>query len=280
MSEEVSPTKPDGRDVERVAGPTDGRADVVVEGLVDGRAGEVAEGLVDGRAGEVAEGAAAGLVEGLAEELGTGRASSPTGEPQDIAAEPGATRIDGIAEIPFPEVEPLCLLGFDPARSEPEMEYDAFGHAALPMVELISRGHSERGREGDGQRAPLRVGASRLFALHSADDGEAYRDDIDLEFWVDDETAIVVSLARFLERRAQGLLGGARALVLALCNPYRARLSRPIGVDVPIFYAEGDVVAYFEIDPELELDAELGAEEIQRGKIRVQLVAERWREIP
>lgn len=230
-------------------------------------------------------------------------------DPENAAGEPGPARVGGIAEIPFPEVEVLSLLGFDPTRSEPEMEYDRFGHALLPVVELISRlgdgdagGENERdGDEGqsagqsagqgagqserlnavdEGQRAPLQVPGARVFALHSADDGEPYPDDIDLEFWVDDDTAIVVSLARFLERRGGALIGGARALVLALCNPYRARLSRPVGIDVPIFYAEGDVVAYFEIDPALELDAVLGAEEIRRGQIRVRLVAERWHELP
>ncbi len=195
----------------------------------------------------------------LAPELGPGAGA-------DEGRGPG-----GIAEIPFPEVDPLPLLGFDPARRGPEMEYERFGHALLPRVELVAR--------GDGAGAPLSVVGARVFALHSADDGEAHAEDIDLEFWVDDETALLVSLALFLERRGPPLVGAAPALVLALCNPHRARLARPTGIDVPIFYAEGDVVAFFEIDPAVDLSTGIGTSEIERGLVRVQLVAERWREL-
>ncbi len=177
----------------------------------------------------------------------------------------------GIAEIPFPEVDVLPLLGFDPARSGPEMEYERFGHAHLPRVELVAR--------GDGAGSPRRVVGARVFALHSADDGEAHAEDIDLEFWVDDETALLVSLALFLERRGAALVGSAPALVLALCNPHGASLVRPPGIDVPIFSAEGDVIAHFEIDPAVDPTAGIGASEIEHGLVRVQLVAERWREL-
>ncbi len=168
----------------------------------------------------------------------------------------------GVAGLCFPEVAPLQLLGFDPDRPGPEMEYDAFGHTLLPALALV---------ESAGQSV-FRLACSRVFALHSADDGEAHIDDIDLEFWVDDDTAVQVSLALFLERRAELLIGDADALVLALCNPHRARIRRPRGVTVPIYYAEGDVIAFMDVD-------ENNANRWSVDDVRIRLVADRWHQI-
>jgi len=176
----------------------------------------------------------------------------------------GFDRASGVAGLPFPEAPPLTLLGFDPTRRDPELEYDAFGHTSLPHVDLVSTG---------APASALRIEAPKIFALHSADDGDAYPDDIDLEFWVDDDTAVVVSLALFLERRAGPLIGDAPCLVLALCNPHRARLRRPeaVEVSVPIYYAEGDVIAY--------LDVEEDARPWTQERVSVRLVADRWVEL-
>ena len=180
-----------------------------------------------------------------------------------------------IADLPLPERDPLRLLGFDPARSEPDLDFWRFGHARLPAVELESRRTGER----------RRVVGPMIFALHSADDGEPYPDDVDLEFWLDedeedeDEEAIIVSLALFLERRAAALVGDAPALVLALCNPHAARLRRPAGVAAPMFYADGDVIAFFDVDDHLDLDVDASAA-LTSDQVRVRLVADRWHELP
>jgi hypothetical protein len=177
-----------------------------------------------------------------------------------------------IADLPFPERDPLRLLGFDPARSDPDLDFWRFGYARLAAVELESRATGER----------RRVAAPMVYALHSADDGEPYDDDVDLEFWLDDddeededEEAIIVTLSLFLERRAAALVGDAPALVLALCNPHAARLRRPAGITAPIFYADGDVIAFFDVDVNVEADATPTIDQV-----RVRLVAERWHELP
>ena len=187
----------------------------------------------------------------------------------------------GVAGLCFPEVAPLQLLGFDPERREPEMEYDAFGHTCVPVLELAS----------SATQGSLWVTHPRVFALHSADDGDAHADDIDLEFWVDDDTAVLVSLALFLERRAPALLGGAQALVLALCNPYRARIPRPAGVAVPIFYAEGDVIAFMDVeeqDGDSDSDSDKNKNKNKNSKsdhawsvddVCLRLIADRWHQI-
>lgn len=173
--------------------------------------------------------------------------------------------IGSIAELPFPERDPLGLLGFDPARREPDLDFYGFGYARVPALVLESRLSGAR-RE---------VVAPVVFALHSADDGEAYADDVDLEFWIDDddvpeeeEEAIVVALSLFLERRAAALVGDAPALVLALCNPHAARLRRPPGVAVPMHYADGDVIAYVDVADD------------EPAAAQVRLVADRWHELP
>ena len=173
----------------------------------------------------------------------------------------------GITGLCFPELGPLQLLGFDPNRPAPEMEYDAFGHTFLPALWLVER----------GTQSGFWLRNSRVFALHSADDGEAHADDIDLEFWVDDDTAVQVSLSLFLECRAEALIGDAAALVLALCNPYRARICRPRAVTVPIFYAEGDVVAFMDVDE--DDNDENDADVWSMDDVRIRLVADCWHEI-
>lgn len=141
-----------------------------------------------------------------------------------------------LATLPFAAQEPLELLGFRPGRRAPDHDYAGFGHAWVPSITLI----------GEGDAVVVRD--ARVLALHSADDGAPLADDVELEFWIDDETALVALLSRFLAARAPALEGGAAALVLALCNPHRARLRRPPGVDAPIHYALGDVVARLRAD--------------------------------
>ncbi|MCB9707127.1 MAG: hypothetical protein H6711_35120 [Myxococcales bacterium] len=169
--------------------------------------------------------------------------------------------ITSIAEIPLEEREPLALLGFVEGRVEPDLDYYGFGWARLAAIDLVDRtGKIER------VERPL------LLALHSADDGDPYPDDVDLEFWLDDDddTAIVAPLSAFLASR-RPLLAGAPAIVLALCNPHRARLRRPAGVDAPIYHALGDVLATFDLPEGSPYRAE-------RGRLRLE--ADAWRTIP
>lgn len=149
-----------------------------------------------------------------------------------------------LATIPFDAREPLALLGFRPGREAPDLDYDGFGHARVGHVELVEL--IEHVAHVAGARRVVRD--ARVLALHSPDDAEALVGDIELEFWVDDETAIVALLSRFLAARGPGLVAGESAWILALCNPHHARLQRPPGVDLPIYYALGDVHARLEAD--------------------------------
>lgn len=141
-----------------------------------------------------------------------------------------------LATIPFAAREPLELLGFRPGREAADLDYAGFGHALVPRVEL---------RGADGRRI---VTDARVLALHSADDAAPLADDVELEFWIDDETALVALLSRFLAVRGPALCAGADAWILALCNPHGARLQRPPGVALPIHYAVGDVHARLDAD--------------------------------
>ncbi|MBK8263341.1 MAG: hypothetical protein IPK80_18600 [Nannocystis sp.] len=172
-----------------------------------------------------------------------------------------AATITSIAELPFPLVDPFALLGFQPGRREPDLDYAGYGRAHLPSIDLID----------EPRGAALRVERPHLFALHSADDGPELDADIELEFWFDRDTSITCPLSLFLRRRAPALLRGADPLVLALCNPYRAELRRPLELgDRPLYYALGDVIAH--------LDAPEGAPwDLHTARISLQAPA--WRRL-
>lgn len=148
-----------------------------------------------------------------------------------------------IAELPFVERPVLDLLHLeDEARREPDGDYAGFGHARVDRVELIGA----TGRVVEG---------ALLIAVHSADDGEAFADDVELEFVLGDRS-VTVLLSAFLERWLPRISGDERAIVLVMCNPHRAELR--LTAAVPVYYAIGDVESW-----------------LDGGDLR--LVAEAWR---
>lgn len=135
-----------------------------------------------------------------------------------------------IGDLPFRERPVLELLHLDEDRDLPAADYAGFGWAQVDELWLAVG-------EDDGER----VTDALVLALHSADDGEAHADDIELEFELPTGAVSVLAsdfLARWLPK-----LPPARAIVLALCNPHGAKL-RAAGVAVPIHYGLGDVQSW------------------------------------
>jgi hypothetical protein len=136
-----------------------------------------------------------------------------------------------IADLPFRERPIHELLHLDEDRALPSREYAGFGWAQVDDLWLAVG-------DDDGER----VTDALVLALHSADDGEALADDIELEFELPDGAVTVLAsdfLARWLPK-----LPPARAIVLALCNPHAATLGRPAAAVVPIHYGSGDVASW------------------------------------
>jgi len=150
-----------------------------------------------------------------------------------------------IADLPFRERPVLELLHLeDEARLAPDPDYAGFGYARVPHLELA-------GAAGAG----LGVDDALLIAVHSADDGEALADDVELEF-VLDGGSVSVLLSAFLAGWLPRLPAGARAIVLVLCNPHRAVLPHPAAAGpLPVHYAEGDVESWLDPDGTLRLVA-------------------------
>lgn len=151
-----------------------------------------------------------------------------------------------LAEIPFGPVDPQELFGF--TSDGPGAEHTRFGWCRLAGVEL----HSED--QAIWVEAPLVLG------LHSPDEevipvpvrGGVPRD-INLEFVVSEKDALVGLLSEFLRERVPGLIGDARAIVLALCNPRRARISRPPELrGARVYYGVGEVLAWLMRRPDVE----------------------------
>ncbi len=138
-----------------------------------------------------------------------------------------------IAELPFLERPVLELLHLeDASRTVPDGDYAGFGHARIDRVALVGT---------DGVTAEDAL----LVAVHSADDGEARADDVELEFVLGDRS-VTVLLSAFLERWLPRLAGDARAIVLVMCNPHRAVIRADAGV--PVYYALGDVESWLDGD--------------------------------
>jgi hypothetical protein len=153
-----------------------------------------------------------------------------------------------VADLPFRERPLLELLNLDGDRDEPDADYAGYGWARAGHLWLAT----ERG-------APQRVDDALVLALHTADDAEAMRDDIDLEFELPDRRPVAVLASLFLAVWLPKLPRDPTAVVLALCNPHRARLLPPAVAPGPVWYAHGDVTSW-----------------IDRATREVHLVGERW----
>ena len=151
--------------------------------------------------------------------------------------------ITSIADLPFREWDQLALLNLSEHRDTPDDDYYEYGYSRFEKVCLLERNSPEP--------LPL-VYDALLLALHSADEGEELADDVELEFFVEevaDDYSVTVLLSDFLSRWLPRVSGSERAIVLAMCNPYRATVSRPaIAANTPVYYALGDVESWVEFE--------------------------------
>ena len=161
--------------------------------------------------------------------------------------------IESIGDLPFRARPVLELLHLDVHRDAPDPDYAGFGHARAAEVVLEGR---------DGARRT--VAEPLIVAVHADDDPEPLTDDLELAFDDGDpDGGVTVLLSDFLRVWLPRLRGDERAIVLVACNRHRARLPRPAAaVDVPVFYALGDVESWQERDDHRQ---------------SLHLVAEAWR---
>lgn len=170
-------------------------------------------------------------------------------------------QVNSLAALPFVERDPWELLGLVPNRREPDRDHDAAGYTRLPELTL---------EDAAGGRHIVR--GALVLGLHSRDDADPLGDDIELEFVLrdgDDTYSAVTRLSEFLRTRLAGLVGNAETVVLALCNPQSATVTRPPGLgDRPLYRADGDVTAWMQRRP--------GARGWTPGEVEIILSADRW----
>jgi hypothetical protein len=169
-----------------------------------------------------------------------------------------------LAELPFTEQPAWPLLGLDPERRDPlpDADHEAFGFCRLGELLLE-----------DTEGRITRVARPLVLALHTREDPERLDDDLELEFILHDadgEYAAVARLSEFLRRRLPPLLDPRPgAVVLALCNPHRTALPRPVLLgDLPLWYGDGDVSASMRRRP--------GARAWTPDTVDILLTAEQW----
>jgi len=164
--------------------------------------------------------------------------------------------IRSIAELPFRERPALELLDLETFREAPDLESVGYGYCRVDTIWLETRG----GRE-------LRISDVLLLAFHVAEGPEPLSDDVELEFFVPEVAegySVTVLLSDFLARWLPRVSGGERAMVLAMCNPLRARLGRPERAGtVPVYCALGDVDSWLALED---------------GQSQLRLVADEWRQ--
>ena len=141
-----------------------------------------------------------------------------------------------IAELPFVERPARELLHLEVDREQPSRAFSGFGWARLDTVWLET-----------GDRPSRRIDDALVIALHTADDAERLPDDLELELELPDR-AVTVLASAFLDRWLPRLPHRS-AIVLAICNPYRATLRRPASATVPVHYALGEVASWREAVP-------------------------------
>jgi hypothetical protein len=158
-----------------------------------------------------------------------------------------------ILELPFGERPVLELLHLENPGAV-DTSYAGYGWARVDRLWLET--HETLYEEP--------VDDALVLAIHSADDGDRLVDDIDLEFELTPGgDSVFVRASRFLEKWLPRLPADGAAIVLAMCNPFRAIL-RDIATRVPIYYAHGDVDSWLDAD-------DLGT--------RIRLSAPSWRTI-
>ncbi|WAS93757.1 hypothetical protein [Nannocystis punicea] len=171
-----------------------------------------------------------------------------------------------LRDLPFEQTPPLALFGLDRDGDVPvDHEHTRYGWCVLPGVELV------------GEDQALWVESPLVLALHSPDEDEiavprrgGVPSDINLEFTLSPEDSAIALLSEFLGTRVPAIVGDARTIVLALCNPRRARISKPPALaGRRLYYGTGDVVAWLRRRPHAT-DWSLA------GDAFVQLESARW----
>ena len=210
-----------------------------------------------------------------------------------------------IGALPFHERPARPLLALDEDRDQPLRDYAGYGWAVLPEVwlssadgaafpvadalvlalhaaddgepmaddvelefELAAPGTATADAPGAAGAAPGAVGADAPGSDGVDVPGSAGAGAVDVPgsagaaAKAPPSVLVLASdfLARWLPR-----LPRASAIVLAMCNPHRARLRRPAGADGPLHVALGDVFSWLDLDP--------------RGD-RIRLAADTWTELP
>ena len=150
--------------------------------------------------------------------------------------------IASILELPFREGAALDVLGFADGRDAVDTEYAGFGWTRVDRLWLE-----------DAAGGLIEVERPLVLALHAADDGPALADDVLLEFDLREAArsgaadelavgnAVTARLSLFLQKWLPRL-PAATEVVLALCNPHRARLAGPPGIR----YALGNVDSWLD----------------------------------
>lgn len=148
--------------------------------------------------------------------------------------------IRAIAELPFHEHDPLELLNLLEMRESPVLDDSRFGWARVGDLWL-----------DDGRDAPRHLRDALVLGLHAAEEPEPLADDVELEFFIDEiakDYSVTVLLSKFLDVWLPRVSGGERAIVLAMCNPHRARLARPASAGAtPLHYGAGDVDSWLDL---------------------------------
>jgi len=152
-----------------------------------------------------------------------------------------------LRELPFEQAPPMALFGLDPDHDVPvDHEHTRYGWCVLPGVELV------------GEDQALWVASPLVLALHSPDEDQiavprrgGVPSDINLEFTLSAADSAIALLSEFLATRVPAIADTARPIVLALCNPRRARISKPPALaGRRMYYGTGDVVAWLRRRPE------------------------------
>lgn len=172
-----------------------------------------------------------------------------------------------VEDLPFRRREPHDLFGIVPGRIEPDLSGNYTEHGWVRLDEIALADH-------EGSTTVLRD--VLVVALHSPDlDNPLASDEepeVELELRLGAEpdaelVAVIVPLVRFLDARAADVIGDARDVLLAWCNPRRLRPSAPAWLDATrrLHFACGDVVSW--LDP------------LEGGRARFRLAAESWHSI-
>ena len=141
-----------------------------------------------------------------------------------------------IAELPFRSLPTLELFNLHVDRDAPDPDYTGFGwcRATVSLNDLV-------------------VEDAVILALHCVEGGGGGDGDVDLEFFLEEDRSVVVSLAKFLEvwLPRLGAAAASRPVVLSMCNPRRERLRLPY----PVHHALGDVESWLDPSGRIRLAA-------------------------